>query len=468
MVSQPSVACGTLVDCFRVDAVAHRGAMAQLYHVHAEGDEIPPFRLLMKVPELGTGATAEGILSFETERAILPLLAGAHVPRFVAAGEVSRTPYIVMEAIEGVSLAAIATEPLPLDRVVTLGAAVADALADVHQQSVIHLDLKPDNILVRPDGSAVLIDFGIAHHARLHDLLAEEQRFAAGSAPYLAPEQLRGIRFDRRADLFALGVVLYELATGELPFGIPMTPAGLRDRLWLAPAPPRAHRPEILPWLQEVILHCLEPDAKRRYQSAEAIAFDLRHPEQVELGERATQTRRTGWFEQLERWRQAGKEPYVVRRREPVVGARTQVVLVAVDTTHPDDERHPVILEALANILGFAVDSHVICVAVVAPASPGASDIAVLDHRVRLIEWIRPLGVPHERLTLHVLESTNPAHALIEFARSNATDLVLLGAPPPSSPALGWWRSVASSVAAQAHCSVYLVRAGAATDSSSS
>ena len=451
---------GALIDGFRIDTLVHRGGMAFLYRVHGEGAAVPPFPLLMKVPELGTGLSSEGILSFETERAILPTLAGPHVPRFVAAGDVSRAPYIVMEAIEAASLAAIATAELPLDRVVALGASIADAVGDVHQQAVIHLDLKPDNLLIRPDDSAVLIDFGLAHCARVPDLLAEEQRFAAGSVPYLAPEQLRGMRSDPRADLFALGVVLYELATGELPFGVPTTPAGVRDRIWLDPAPPRAHRAEVFPWLQEIILHCLEPDPRHRYQSAEAIAFDLRHPDQIELGERAAKTRRLGWFEQFERWRRARGELDEVRsERADQERGKESIVMVAVDTAHLDDERHPAILTTVANVLGFAPNSRVICVAVVPPTWPGASDLSVVDHHVRLREWVSSLGLPRERLTLHVLESTDPAHALLEFARTNSTDLIVLGAPAPASAALAWWRSVASSVAAQAHCSVYLVRA---------
>src|SRR5262249_39475917 len=152
-------------------------------------------------------------------------------------------------------------------------------------------DLKPDNVLLRRNGEAVLLDFGLAWHARFPDLLAEEDRFEAGSAPYLSPEQLLGVRGDPRSDVFSLGVILYELATGELPFGMPVSRGGLRQRLWLPPDPPATLSPEVTPVLQEIILRCLESQAEKRYRSAAHVAFDLRHPAQVPLTERAFRTR---------------------------------------------------------------------------------------------------------------------------------------------------------------------------------
>jgi serine/threonine protein kinase len=167
--------------------------------------------------------------------------------------------------------------------VAKIGAAIADAIHSIHAQEVIHLDLKPENILLRPSGEAVLLDFGFARHARYPDLLGEEMHFAAGSAAYVSPEQLQDDRTDPRSDLYALGVLVYELATGSQPFGQPQSLAGMRDRIWRDPAPPRAVNAKVPPWLQEVILHCLEHDASLRYQSAAHVALDLRHPEQVVL-----------------------------------------------------------------------------------------------------------------------------------------------------------------------------------------
>ncbi len=139
----------------------------------------------MKVPRLGAADSNELLLGFETEAMILPLLRTRHAPRFVAAGNVATAPYIVTEWVPGRSLDSRLGAALPADEVARIGAAVADALRRVHAQGVIHFDLKPDNVVMRPDGTAVLVDFGLAHHDHFPDLLAEEMRYAAGSAPYI-------------------------------------------------------------------------------------------------------------------------------------------------------------------------------------------------------------------------------------------------------------------------------------------
>ena len=275
---------GVVVDGFRVGECIHRGGNGAIYQVDAPAAADPGFPLVMKVPRLGRGEATLGIESFEMEQMILPTLRGSHVPRFVATGDMTATPYIVMERIDGVPLAdTIGGAPLPPEAVAQIGAAIADAIHSIHAQEVIHLDLKPENVLLRPSGEAVLLDFGFARHARYPDLLGEELHFAAGSAAYVSPEQLQDDRSDPRSDLYALGVLLYELATGSQPFGQPESLAGMRDRLWREPAPPRAVNAKVPPWLQEVILHCLEHDASLRYQSAAHVALDLRHPEQVVL-----------------------------------------------------------------------------------------------------------------------------------------------------------------------------------------
>jgi eukaryotic-like serine/threonine-protein kinase len=263
------VESGAVIDGFRVGECIHKGGTGSIYRVDAPAGRDPGFPIVMKAPMLGRGESSLGIDSFEIEKMILPTLGGAHVPRFVAAGDVTATPYIVMERIYGQSLAeVVARAPLPPDDVARIGAALADAVHSVHAQDVIHLDLKPENFMLRPDGTAVLLDFGFARHARYPDLLAEEQQFAAGSAAYVSPEQLQDDRSDPRSDLFALGALLYQLATGSVPFGEPHTLAGMRDRLWREPVPPRALAPQVPPWLQEVILRSLEQSAANCCSSA--------------------------------------------------------------------------------------------------------------------------------------------------------------------------------------------------------
>lgn len=450
---------GFEIDGFRIGERIHSGGMGTIFRVERDGATRP---LIMKVPRIGPDEPVEAIVAFETEATIVATLSGPHVPRFVAAGDVTRAPYLVTEWVEGENLDQwIAQGPLPVSDVVRVGAAIADALHAIHRQDVIHLDVKPSNVIVRPDGTVVLIDYGFAHHARYPDLLAEETRFAAGSAPYVSPEQILGTRDDARSDVFSLGAVLYEIATGRLPFGEPDT--DVRNRLWLEPVPPVVHDPAIPPWLQEIILRCLEPRGEQRYQSASLVAFDLRYPEQMTLTARARKSRRATLMSHVRRFLTARRE-YGRRIRFPNAQvSRSPIILVAIDTAHLDDERHAAMQRATAQILSLSGEFRLICVSVVPPSPMLSGDAAAspsalqLEHRIRLRHWADPLSMPAQRLSLHVLESSKPASALVEFARFNHVDLIVVGAPGQSEDRR-WSDSVASGVTANAPCSVHVVR----------
>ncbi|HZQ74721.1 MAG TPA: bifunctional serine/threonine-protein kinase/universal stress protein [Burkholderiales bacterium] len=454
------------VDGFVLGPLVHASTVAQLYRVAGvSGRQALPGPALIKIPRTQAGQGGEGILGFETETRVLSALGASCVPRVLAKGDLTTTPYLVLEFIEGRSLEELAGgRMLPPEEVARFGAAVADALHTIHAHEVIHLDLKPENVIVRPGGEAALIDFGMARHARYPDLLAEERRFASGSAPYISPEQVLGRRDDPRSDLFSLGVMLYEMATGALPFGEPRTLAGLRDRIWLEPLPPRHRAPAVPPWLQEVILRCLEIEPEARYQSAAHVAFDLRHPAQVPLTARAARTARGGLLAQAGRWWRARHERLGAARPP---ASHAPVIMVAVDTMHPDDVRHPALRQATARLLSASAEFRLICVSVI-PADPvsavGSEPGSHLEHLVRLRHWSEGLGVPDRRRSEHVIQALNPAGALLEFARNNNVDLIVLGAPGPGPQMLAWWRSVASGVTANAHCSVHVVRVPEAQD----
>jgi nucleotide-binding universal stress UspA family protein len=454
------VAPGSTIDGFVVGRHLHSGAMGNIFEVTKPGLTA---RMIMKVPRVGPNEPTEGIISFETEAAIVPVLSGPHVPLFIAAGDLTRTPYLVVEWIDGASLEEmLAAGRLPPLEAARVGAALADALHSMHEQEAIHFDVKPENVILKKDGAAALIDFGFAHHARFPDLLAEETRFGAGSSAYVSPEQIQGTREDPRSDIFSLGVVLYEVTTGKLPFE-PDT--DVRNRLWLVPVPPMAIVPEMPSWLQEIILRCLEPRADLRYQSAAHVAFDLRNPAQVLLTARARRLRRPGMMQHVRRFLRARRE---FGRRTPLPnaqGGRAPIIMVAVDTAHPDDERQGAIQRVAQQVLSLSEEFRVVCVSVVqsvplidgSAPSETASGIH-LEHLVRLRHWVEPLRMPVQRISLHAIESESPAEALLEFARSNHVDLIILGAPGPTRPDRSWWRSVASTVTANAHCSVHVVR----------
>jgi len=437
---------GSEIDGFTVGDRVHAGGMAEIFRVSKPGFQRP---LIMKVPRLGPVAS-ESLLGFETESMIAPALTGRHVAPFVAGGELTRTPYLVFEWIEGPTLEEKLTAgPLPSVEVAKVGVALADALHSLHEQRVIHLDVKPSNAILRDDGSVVVIDFGYAHHEQFPDLLAEETRFRAGSAPYVSPEQLLGIRSDHRSDLFALGVVLYELASGRLPFGEP--DSDVRNRFWLDPMPPAALVPDFPPWLQEIILRCLEPRAELRYQSSAHVAFDLRHPAQVALTARSKKSTRAGLGGHARRFLRAHSEHTDRLRSPPPLLNRTPILLVAVDTAQMEDERHTAIYAAISQILTFNADFRLLCLTVIPPSAPS------LEHLVKLRDWVEPLGLNASRISVHAIESERPADVIVEIARHNNVDLLVIGAPSEGGRA--WVHSTASAVTAKVNCSIYVVRA---------
>lgn len=453
---------GELIDGFLVGERIHSGGMGVVHRVSRSDLMFPA---VMKVPRLGPGEPATSVISFEVEQNVLAALDDPHVPRFVAAGDITVRPYLVMEEVKGRSLSEwVGRAPIPAAEVVQLGLALASALDALHRQEAIHLDLKPSNVIVRPDGTAVLIDLGLAHHAHHPDLLAEEYRRPIGSAPYLSPEQVVGVRSDPRSDLFSLGVVLYELATGRLPFGFP-GPRSLRRRLWRVPDPPRALVPDLPEWLQEVILHCLEPDAARRPASAAQVAFDLAHPEQVQIGERGRRLHKVGPLALLGRWlRAAGYVPAPVPLPSSQV-ASAPILLVAVATQHGDEATLQALRETVRRLLAAPGPHRLACVTVIRPVSElGGSreDETAARQRIRhlavLRGWAEPLGLAAGRTSFHVLEASGTADALLAFARQNRVGHIVIGAPARDIPLRGLLGTVATQVAMDAPCTVTLVR----------
>src|SRR5215467_2815333 len=298
-----SLDSGAEVDGFRLGEILHVGSMASIYRLAGSDGPLP---LVIKIPRLGGAERAVNVIAFEVCRVVLGALGqGRHHPTLVAFGDLETTPYLVMEYIEGVRLNEWTKKaPISPDEIARLGSALALALHDLHRQDVVHLDLKPTNVLYRR-GEAVLIDFGLAHHSHYPDLLAEELRFPVGNWVYMAPEQVLGVRCDPRSDIYALGGLLYELATGRTPHGHPRSTRELRRRLYRDPIPPRALVAATPPWLQEVILRCLELDARERYASAAEVAFDLANPHDVDVGERGRRDRAPGWSARARRWLRA-------------------------------------------------------------------------------------------------------------------------------------------------------------------
>ena len=447
------LAPGTEIDGFRIGPWIHTGGMAIIYAVTG-GPSDPGFPTIMKVPRLGPGEPAESVVSFEVEQTVLAAVKGPHVPRFVAAGDLSRHPYLVMEQVEGRPLTEwVDRAPIPAEEVAALGAALATALHGLHLQETIHLDVKPSNVIIRPSGEAVLVDFGLARHAHYPDLLAEEIRSPIGSAPYVSPEQVMGVRWEPRSDVFALGVILYELATGALPFGDASTRSAVRRRLWRDPVPPRGRVPAVPEWLQEVILRCLAPLPRGRYPSAAQAAFELANPEQVGITARGRRTRRDGPLAVFRRWLAAtGLEPG--EGPPPTVRlAGPSIVLVAIATQHLDEPQQEALRDAVRRMRAARGAQRLACLTVIKPTPELGGDTEEesatsqrIKHLVLLRRWAQPLGLGPGQISFHVVESSDASDAIVKYARANQVDHILIGAPPREVALQGMLGAVSSRV----------------------
>ncbi len=461
---------GQVVDGFRLEERLHEGGMAVLWRVtHPEHG---PLSLIMKVPIIDWGEGPGSIVGFEVEQMILPRLSGPHVPRFVAAAGFEAQPYIVMERISGASLLPLLDEtPLAPARVAGIGATVAAALHDLHRQHVIHHDVKPSNVMFREGGEAVLIDYGLSRHDQLPDLMQEEFHLPVGTGPYISPEQVMGDRTDPRSDLFALGVMLYFLATAQRPFGIPSGQRGLRRRFWRDPTPPRRLNADVPPWLQELILRCLEVDPDQRPATAGQLAFDLGHPDQVVLSARAERLARDDFLTVARRrFRVARPAPRPSPR--PVSGhlASAPIIMAAVDLAPETEALADALRTIVRRILAIEPGARLACVNVLkAPrigVDFGEDELGRNLHVQRLVElkhWAQALGVAPDRITYTVLEASDPAPALLDYARHAQVDHIVIGARAASAMRR-YLGSVSSQVVAEAACNVTVVRTRAFED----
>jgi nucleotide-binding universal stress UspA family protein len=465
-----SLQSGMEIDGYRLDEKLHTGGMAALWRItdlrqrFVDAQGAAP-ELIMKVPLLFTTNDPTTVVAFEVEQMVMPQLKGKHVPHYYGAGDFDTQPYIVMEHIAGPSLRArFDCSPLELAEVVEIGIQVAKALQDLHRQRVIHLDIKPSNIILRADGTAVLIDYGLSRHDRLPDLLAEEFRLPLGTGPYISPEQVLGVRNDPRSDLFALGVLLYHLATGKRPFGHPTSVTGLKKRLYRDPVPPCVHCPQLPPWFQEIVMRCLEVNPAARYSTAAQLAFALQNTEQVALTERAAKRRQDGFWTVFKRRIQvAGADPHL---RHSVTEQLDQapIMIVALDITNGTVALADGLRTITERMLKTKPEARLACLTIRKTNRIGMDDSLVqggqnvhVKQLVELKHWARPLEITPEKITYHVLESPDPAVAIIEYANSNNVDHIIIGSRG-SSALRRYLGSVSSQVVAEANCNVTVVK----------
>jgi eukaryotic-like serine/threonine-protein kinase len=274
---------GSQIDSYRIEREVARSGMATIYRaVDTRDGRI----VALKIPH--PDMEADPILNdrFQREAAIGEKLNHPGVMR-VFGGDPHSRMYMVMEWCEGRLLRQILQDGrMPQDDALHIATEVLGALEYIHENGVIHRDLKPENIMVDEHDHIKLIDFGIAGDAAARRLTYANLTAALGSPNYISPEQAKGKRGEARSDLFAMGVILYEMLTGALPFRGNTPVEIINDRLLNHPVPPTVADPSISPQLQEVLYRALERDPRNRYGSAREFAHDLQHLDAVGVEDR--------------------------------------------------------------------------------------------------------------------------------------------------------------------------------------
>ncbi len=278
-----SLEAGSQLDTYRIDTPVARSGMASIYRATDLRDNRT---VALKIPH--PDMEADPILSdrFQRENGIGEKLNHPNVMRVYSDEKRSRI-YMVMEWCDGRLLRKIMDEGrISHHRAIRIAIGVLEALDYIHANGVVHRDLKPENIMVDEEDRIKLIDFGIASDSSARRLTYANFTATLGTPNYISPEQVKGKRGDGRSDIYSMGVILYEMLSGKLPFTGPSPIAAMNDRLLNHPMPPSVADPSISPQLQEVLYRALERDPKNRYATAHEFIHDLQNLDKVGVEDR--------------------------------------------------------------------------------------------------------------------------------------------------------------------------------------
>ncbi len=281
---------GERFEYFRIEAFVVRTCMTSIYRA----TDLRTGQLVaIKIPHPELECDPAFYSRFQRELAIGKKLKHPGVVHMFDSGDMDQL-CIVMEWIDGRFLRDIIAREgkLSVERVTRIAAGVCEALEYIHSQGVVHRDLKPENIMVGEGDAIKLIDFGIAAGEGMRRLTFSRLSNAMGTPDYISPEQLKRKRSDGRSDVYALGVILHEMLTGQTPFDGPNPFAVMNDRLVNDPPPAREINPEISPQMQEILYRAMERDPEDRFAGARELAAALAHPECVEVIDRSARKER--------------------------------------------------------------------------------------------------------------------------------------------------------------------------------
>jgi serine/threonine-protein kinase len=276
---------GERFEYFRIEAFVVRTCMTSIYRA----TDLRTGQLVaIKIPHPELECDPAFYSRFQRELAIGKKLKHPGVVHMIDSGDMDQL-CIVMEWIDGLFLREILTREgkLPVERATRIAMGVCEALDYIHSQGVVHRDLKPENIMVGEGDAIKLIDFGIAAAEGMRRLTFSKFSNAMGTPDYISPEQIKRKRSDGRSDVYALGVILHEILTGQTPFDGPNPFAVMNDRLVNDPPSAREINPEVSVQMQEILYRAMERDPDDRYVGAREFAAALAHPENVEVVDRS-------------------------------------------------------------------------------------------------------------------------------------------------------------------------------------
>ena len=264
----------TVDERYRIDVKVSRSGMATIYKAF---DTKENHAVALKIPHMQYESDVSFFSRFQREADIGRILDHPNILKFYEPDAKQSRPYIVMEYLEGRTLAQVLNDvkPFPIDDALQIAARIAGALDHMHGKGVVHRDLKPQNIMICKDGSLRIMDFGIARATDMRRLTFVGFTPAMGTPDYMAPEQVKGKRGDNRTDVYSLGAMLYEMVTGALPFEADNPFMVMNARVTGDPKAPRQVNAKVPPEVEELILHAMERDPRKRFQTAKEMKEQL-------------------------------------------------------------------------------------------------------------------------------------------------------------------------------------------------